>query len=61
MAERSTTIYLVKTGTLAQLVEAKTKSQALAFIAKNTHAVSIPTQSELITLAKAGVEVQQAD
>ncbi len=61
MAERTTTIYLVKTGDLQQLIEAKTKAQALAHVAKATHVVSIPSQTDLFALAKAGVEIQKAE
>jgi len=66
MAERETQIFLVTTKSLVgvdtqQLVEAKGKSRALAHVAKITHSVRLPTQVELMEMAKNGATIIKAD
>jgi hypothetical protein len=53
-------VYVVKDGkNHARLVEATHPSNALRHVAEDVFEVAIPTQSELIALTKAGVEVEQ--
>jgi hypothetical protein len=50
-----------KDDTNPRLVRATSKAQALAHVVRNTFSTRIPTQDELIALAKAGVEVEEVN
>lgn len=53
-------IYLVQIGERQHLVEAVSRAQAVAHIARSTITASIPTQWELVELVSKGVELERA-
>ena len=59
--ETAKRIYCVKQGNdEARLVSAANRSQARNYVARDTITVTIPSQSELMELAVAGVQVEEA-
>lgn len=59
--EVATKIYAVTNGDKkVRLVEAKTKQQALAHVAKNTLTVELASQATLVDAVRNGVQVEKA-
>jgi hypothetical protein len=52
-------IYVVSTGDGARLIEAESKSQALAFAVKTTMTSTLASQQDLINLLGKGIQVER--
>jgi hypothetical protein len=55
-----TRIYRVKTPTDSRLVRAPNQAQAIRHVAAGILSAEVATQDDLVTLVKAGVDIEQA-